>query len=104
VIGVQGDGEPGHEEAIEVGTVIWIGIAAIVVIAVVIAAIGKPGDGHGGTRNAATHRSRSRVGSSRGYGGTGAYGGGHAASTWGGDSGSCGDSSGGGFGGGGGSC
>jgi hypothetical protein len=78
-----------------VGTVIWIGIAAIIVIALVIAAIGKPGDGHGGTRNARTHRNRSRR-----YSGAGAYSGGHAVSTWGGDSGSCGDSSGGGFSGG----
>jgi hypothetical protein len=88
-----------------VGTIIWIGVAAIIVIALVIAAIGKPGDGPGGTRNARTHRNRASVGrgSSRSYSG--------AVSTWGGDSGGWGgDSSGGGFsggdcgGGGGGSC
>jgi hypothetical protein len=50
-IGVQGGRcAPGHEEAIEVETVIWFGIAAIIVIALVIAAIGQPPDGPGGTR------------------------------------------------------
>jgi hypothetical protein len=83
-----------------VGTIIWIGIAAIIVIALVIAAIGKPGDGDGGTRKAAAHRNRSRVGRSRRYSGASAYGGGHAASTSGGDSGSCDAGSGGGFSGG----
>jgi hypothetical protein len=83
-----------------VEAVIWIGIAAIIVIAAVIAAIGRPGGGPGRksrSRNVGSSNSRRRVGS---YSGAGSYGG---ASIWSGDSGasSCGDSSGGGFGGGG---
>ncbi|GAA5112352.1 hypothetical protein [Pseudonocardia adelaidensis] len=70
--------------------VIWFGIAALIVIAAVIAAIGRPGDGPGrGGRNVASRGSRRRVGS---YSGVAGYG------AWSGDSGSsgCGDSSGGG--------
>jgi hypothetical protein len=104
-IGVQGGRcARGHEEAIEVEAVIWIGIAAIIVIAAVIAAIGRPGGGSGRTsrsRTVGSSRSRSRVGS---YSGGGDYSGAYITSTWSGDtgSGSCGgDSSGGGFSGGG---
>jgi hypothetical protein len=85
-----------------VEAVIWIGIAAIIVIAAVIAAIGRPGSGPGGrksrSRDVGSINSRRRTGS---YSGAAGYGG---VSTWSGDSGagSCGDSSGGGgFGGGG---
>jgi hypothetical protein len=56
---------PGPEEAIEVEAVIWFGIAAIIVIALVIAAIGQPPDGPGGTRSTgdrARGGSRRRVG------------------------------------------
>jgi hypothetical protein len=102
VTGVQGDGGPGHEEAIEVQTVIWIGIAAIIVIATVIAAIGQPPAGPGRqSRDRGVQRSnaRRRVGSYSG--------GGYVASSWSGDtgSGSCGGDGGGSCGGdGGGSC
>jgi hypothetical protein len=104
----------GQEEAIEVEAVIWIGIAAIVVIAVVIAAIGRPGDGGIGQRvrgagtnrtrvyssqaAAATSNSRRRAGSYSTVG----YSDGSGSTTWGVGSGasSCGGDSGGGFGGG----
>lgn len=47
-IGVQGGRcAHGREEAIEVEAVILFGVAALIVIAVVIAAIGRPGDGPG---------------------------------------------------------
>ncbi|TWF78542.1 hypothetical protein FHX44_114465 [Pseudonocardia hierapolitana] len=81
-------------------TVIWFGIAAIIVIALVIAAIGRPGDGpgrHG--RNVGSDNPRPRVGSRSGGGHSSAY----VASGWSGDTGSSscgGDSSGGGCGGG----
>lgn len=99
-IGVQGGRRAGgHEEAIEVEAVIWIGIAAIIVIAAVIAAIGRPGGGpgRGGVGSSNTRR---RVGSYSGAGG--GYSGAYSAGAWSGDSGSgsCGDSSGGGYGGG----
>jgi hypothetical protein len=48
-----------------VEAVIWFGIAAIIVIALVIAAIGQPPDGPGGTRSTgdrARGGSRRRVG------------------------------------------
>jgi hypothetical protein len=98
-IGVQGGRcASGHEEAIEVEAVIWIGIAAIIVIAAVIAAIGRPGDGPGRggrSRNVGSSNARRRVGS---YSGAGGYSGTYAAGAWSGDSGSgsCGDGSGGG--------
>jgi hypothetical protein len=62
---------PGPEEAIEVEAVIWFGIAAIIVIALVIAAIGQPPDGPGGTRSTAARGDRApaaRGGSRRGAG------------------------------------
>lgn len=100
-IGVQGGRcAGGHEEAIEVEAVIWIGIAAIIVIAAVIAAIGRPGGGRGsGSRSVGSGNARRRVGS---YSGAGGYSGAYGAGAWGGDSGSgsCGDSSAGGFSGG----
>ncbi|OLT02952.1 hypothetical protein BJF90_27870 [Pseudonocardia sp. CNS-004] len=98
-VGVQGGRcAPGHEEAIEMEAVIWIGVAAMIVIAAVIAAIGRPGGGPGGKRRSRTVRS------------TAGHNSGLVASMWSSDTGSssCGDSSGGGFGGGdgggGGSC
>lgn len=101
-IGVQGGRcAPGHEEAIEVETVIWFGIAAIIVIAVVIAAIGSPGDGpgrHG--RSVGGDDTRRRVGSRSG--GSAGRSSAYVASGWS-DTGSSscgGDSSGGGCGGG----
>ncbi|MHA6617377.1 hypothetical protein [Pseudonocardia sp. DLS-67] len=96
-IGVQGGRRAGgHEEAIEVEAVIWIGIAAIIVIAAVIAAIGRPGGGPGRDGSSNTRR---RVGS---YSGVGGNSGAYSAGAWSGDSGSgsCGDSSGGGYSGG----
>lgn len=86
--------------------VIWIGIAAIIVIAAVIAAIGRPGGGPGRksrSRNVRSSNSRRRVGSYSGAGGDYSSSAAYGASTWSGDSGSssCGDSSGGGFSGGG---
>ncbi len=49
----------------EVLTVIWIGIAAIIVIALVIAAIGRPPDGPGGTRRPAGYRPPTPSGTGR---------------------------------------
>jgi hypothetical protein len=72
-----------------VEAVIWIGIAAIIVIALVIATVERPGDGPGGRgREVARSGSRRRSGDR-----SSAY----AASVWSGDTGSggCGDSSGG---------
>jgi hypothetical protein len=86
-IGVQGGRcARGHEEAIEVEAVIWFGIAAIIVIALVIAAIGRPGDGPGRRgRNVGSGNPRRRVGSRSGGGD---YGSAYVASGWSGDSGS----------------
>jgi hypothetical protein len=103
-IGVQGGRcATATREAIEVEAVIWIGIAAIIVIAAVIAAIGRPGGGSGRksrSRNVGSSNSRRRIGS---YSGAGGYSSAYGASAWSGDTGvssGCGDSSGGGFSGG----
>jgi hypothetical protein len=102
-IGVQGGRcAPGHEEAIEVETVIWFGIAAIIVIALVIAAIGSPGDGPGRHGRSVGGDTRHRVGSRSGSAHSAGHSSAYVASGWS-DTGSnsCGgDSSGGGCGGG----
>ena len=87
-------------------TVIWIGIAAIIVIAAVIAAIGRPGDGPGGSRvrNVRSGSSQRRV---RTFSGVAGHGSTYGGSSWGGDTGfggSCGGDGGGSCSGGGSSC
>jgi hypothetical protein len=47
---------------VEMEAVIWFGIAAIIVIALVIAAIGRPADGPGGARTTPTPGDREPVG------------------------------------------